>query len=375
MIVGFLALWSPVYNWDVIPYIACARSLETADVNDIHSFTYRMVQAGVPEPDRAKLLGLDGSNYKKIMTKDPRAFNQQLFFYRIRIIYIAFIYLLHKTGVNIVFSTFIISAVSVILGLWIIFHLCYGRIAVAFVYALPLLCLFFGVLDVARLSTPDGIAFLGVILSAYLYVSNKPNTILIFLPWLVAVRTDLILFVLPLLGFMLIYQPNYRLRVLISLICSVAAYSVLNRYFQYPGWKTLFYFQFIERLAFPAAAATTSISWSQYLKIFCVNGLGDMILFNKEFVLFLIFAWIGIYYVAIRRNIDYRADNRSVSLFACCLIYILVHFVLFPAAWNRFFLGQYVAGSIVLLSLMTDAVPGEELQSAGANVNAAAGAT
>jgi hypothetical protein len=154
------ALSRPQFNWDIIPYLGATGSFEIQDKQALHASVFDELARFVPASAYQSLV--TGSDYRVAVATDPEAFSQQLPFYQPRVLYIGLLFLLSKLGLNVVMVTYLISAVSVALGLWVLFVAFHRTLSGYLLLLFPVLALGMGVLDLARLSTADGLAFLAI---------------------------------------------------------------------------------------------------------------------------------------------------------------------------------------------------------------------
>jgi hypothetical protein len=102
-----LSILKPYYNWDLIAYVASAKSYEEKEIKKLHSFTYEQIENSVSESTWEELTGSQDNNidqqYRRIIHTDPTAFAEQLPFYQIRSAYPILMYLFYKLGIPIVF--------------------------------------------------------------------------------------------------------------------------------------------------------------------------------------------------------------------------------------------------------------------------------
>jgi hypothetical protein len=67
------------------------------------------------------------------------------------------IYLLYKTGVDIILATHLISGLAVVVAIAFLYLMSVSFLSKPFIYTSPPLAVIFGILDLARYSTPDGL--------------------------------------------------------------------------------------------------------------------------------------------------------------------------------------------------------------------------
>lgn len=348
----YQSVYMPFHNWDIIGYIAAAKSFEEQDFESLQSFTYEQLRQSVPASTYEELILID--SYRQTVSKDVTVFKEQLPFYQIRPVYTGLIYLLYKAGVNIGFATHIISGVAVVVAIAFLYLISVSFLAKQFIYAVPPLAVIFGVLELGRFSTPDGLAFLAVILSAYLYLKNHITALLIILPVVLGIRTDLILFTIPLALCIFVLEKNYRRKASISMLISVAVYISIETYWNSPGWATTFYFTQIQILTHPISAPPV-LTVQNYFSVL-YNGIKTVI-YNKPFILFILIASYSLYFIrkiskAKPVMITFKSPSTVIS--GVCLFFVVSHFLAFPVIWDRFFTGQYLIVAVSGLIMMSD---------------------
>ena len=345
------SVYKPFHNWDMIMYVAAAKSFEERDVKSLHTFTYDAVRSSVSE---AKYESLIQGEYRHAIRTDPSAFNEQLPFYQIRPVYNGLIYLLYKAGIDIGFATHLISGVAVVVALAVLYLLSVSFLGRPSIYAVPFLVVIFGVTDLARYSTPDGMAFLAIIFSAYLYLKQRILLLLIFLPIMLCIRTDLILFAVPLLLFILAFWKGFRKKAVLSMLMSVLVYVVSGAYWENPGWSTIFYFTFIQRLSHPLSTPPTLTVYHYLYVLFDgIRALPN----NRTFALYGLFSAYALYIIinrTKREDLFHVFHFPPIVMSVVCIMFVIGHFLFFPVAWDRFLSGPYLIGAFSLLVMMTD---------------------
>lgn len=352
-----LSIYKPYYNWDLIGYIASAKSFEEQDLKSLHSFTYDQLRNSVPDETYEKLIqGIDirTSSYRQAISTDSSAFKEQLPFYQIRPIYTGLIYLLYKTGINIVFATHMISGVAVVAAIFFLYLMSVSFLGKPLIYAVPPLAFLFGVVDLARYSTPDGLALLAVTLTAYLYLKKRLSLLLILLPIMLGIRTDLILFAVPLLSFIIVFEESSRWKAALSILISIVAYIAIGAYWENPGWSTIFHQTLAQYLTHPISMPGTLTAQHYFHALF--KG-GMTLIMSRTIVLYALVAAYSLYLIRKRTmttSFVITVRSPSVVLELVCLIYVISHFLAFPAADNRFLSASYVIAAFSLLLMMTD---------------------
>lgn len=341
----------PFNNWDMVAYIAAAKSFEERDIESLHSFTYQQLRNSLPRAEYEELVQGD---YEHAISADWSAFREQLPFYQIRPVYTGLIYLLYKIGVNIVSATHVVSGIGVVAALALLYLMSVSFLAKPLIYTVPPLALVFGMLDLARSSTPDGLVFLAVILSAYLYLRHRITQLLILLPIMLGIRTDLILFTIPLLFFIFLFERTSRWKAALAVLTSVAIYIGILAYWKNPGWSTTFYCTLVQPLIHPISMPPTLTRQHYFHALFrgiksCVN--------NKSLVLYVLAAAYSLHLIkkqAKATSLAIALRSPSAALAIVCFVFVMSHFLAFPVPWNRFFSGAYMTGAFSFLVLMSN---------------------
>jgi GT2 family glycosyltransferase len=346
-----LCLYNPLLNWDIVGYIGSANALALGDTASLRVLTYTQLRHSVPSPIYDELTN---GSFRREISLDSSAFREQLPFYQIRLVYTGLIYLLFKLGCDIVLATYTISGASVVAGVALLYVVSKRILARPFLYAIPPLAVIFGVPDLARYSTPDGLAFLSAILCAYLYLARRFGLLLIVLPITVAVRTDLILFSIPLLFFIVLSETGWRFRAAFSACASVGVYVGIGAHFRNPGWSTIFYHSFVGVMTHPASTPVP-LNAPHYFRAL-MNGAAGAIS-DKEFTLYVLVAMYSFYLIkreAGRTSIFSALKSPTMSLPVVCFVSVASHFVAFPVVWDRFFAAQYMISVLSLLAMVSD---------------------
>ncbi len=361
------ALKSPSNNWDMIAYAGSVKSFETSDKKAIHDFAYSELEQYVDTETFQELT--TSSAYRQTLYEDPESFWQVLPWYQIRPVYTGLMYAINKAGVNIYFASLLISAVSVFIGLWVFYLAFRPYIADAFWFALPFFIILNGTFKIAHASTPDGLAFLWVGILTYFFL-RRHRLFIWLLPLSVIVRTDLIFLVALFLAYLFwsytkekrksVKKQGFRLiktlrgKVVVASLASVVIYLIINKVFGNYGWATVFHLMFIGRINYPADTIV-HIEFMQYLNQL-VESLPRM-LQNNEFDLY-----VGIFLLQmgmllnlkeLRNSFVSLMSQRIDALMVISFMFVVIHYLVFPADQSRFFIGQYLIGLLVFLSLLT----------------------
>lgn len=339
------SLRSPHWNWDLVPYVACALEGRFSDSEDLRAATFAEVRRGVPL-SRFRVLTTGG--YFGDVFHDPEALEEQLPFYRIKPAYVMLLRLVARAGMPLVTATLVVSvAASALFALLVLYWLrrhfaprAAGPLAV-------LLSLLIGLPIVARLSTPDalsgcvlwvvvyalcergalGVASLAVILS----VAVRSDNVVVGL-WLAA-----LLFALDRRGGRLHPLPHAAtaLGVILVYEASVKAAGA------YP-WTTFFVHSFRAPLSLPAEWHGT-LSLRFYLEVIARNA--HMFLDPQPAAIVLLGA---VAFVQLPAGEDLRSGLRR-ALPPLVLLLAVGRYLLYPFVMGRHLFPFYAAIGVLFL--------------------------
>ena len=354
-----LCLSRPIHNWDMIGYIAAAKSFETSDPAALHAFTYDSLRRAVT-PDEYQ--ALTTGPFRAAVAASPDVLAEQIPFYRIRPLYNGLVYGLYRAGVDIGFATHLLAGLGVALALLLLFPAATSLLARPFLFALPPLAMIFGAFEVARLSTPDGLAYLAFVLAALLVVRRRFRGLYVLAPLCLGLRTDLILFTLPLLLLIAARERAQRRAALVAAVASVAAYVAIAVIWKAPGWATLLRFTFVSSDTHPLTAGG-GVTAGQYAVIL-KEGLKSL-LYKKPFLLYLLAAGYSLWLMLAGGGLRNALRSPSATLALAAMAFVAAHFLLFPVAWIRFFAAPQLVGALALLGLVSERMKTGPTESAG----------
>jgi hypothetical protein len=350
----FYCLYAPIYGWDMIAYIALAKQMMGSSAADAHAYTYQSLRETLPDYLFNELAsGRSGHpsqviEYRVKMLNDPSAFQEQLRFYNVRVLYILLLAGIIKFGLNPILATSIISAsfaASVTMIMWL-----FSRNIINIVYfpALVVSIGWSGLLSIGKYSTPDAMATFGVVLLFAMHCHSSRATFFIC-PFLVMIRNDLSVLSIIYLIYIFVVVPDQQKPALFSAVATAVVLYTLNTYFDYPGWKKVFYFTFVKWTINPLTEAMplTLMDYMQQL----VRGIRSS-MFDPHFSAFLSLAFLLIAYTFSYvhvRDMYKLLYYKVYSLFFVCMVYVLVRFLLFPVAWERFYVPVYLWTAFTLI--------------------------
>lgn len=345
----------PKNDWDLLGHLASVYQFGGASSQEVHSQSFREAKNHVPEKELQELI--EGNKYRVIWSSSHEAFTQLIPFYSPRVLVTLPAYLADAMGLSPLLTLRLMSSLWAALS-FIIFVIAFRPfIESSLCWALPLVGLFCGMLEIARFEGADAIACFFISVFTYLYLRKSPWClfILIVLP---LTRSDTIIFsVLGILAWFLFYRRHYTLCSL-ALILSSCVYFVINYYFDNYGWSKQFYVVNVEYLGF-AAQSEVNISIGSYFNAF-LKGL-ILTVYDKTLIgIFIVFIAISSLYLVDRKTI-FSSEENGISedkrliygLVFVAILFVVLHFIAFPHVLIRYFVGEYMIVCLAALSLLT----------------------
>lgn len=348
----------PTHDWDMIAYVASALYDDGLRGEAWRDAVYAQVRADVNDHEYAQLVGQDPivtgdqiAEYRAAVARDPRALEQQLPFYRVKILYMTLVKGAHRLGLPYVKATYAVSAASAA-AMVMVFGLLLMRLR------LPLLLLPVGVTaanicafnnvafgSLASQSTPDAIAALYAVVCLWL-ATRKDGAGLAAAALAPLARPDFIILSAALVAAILLTRRDEspasgspRLAGVargplvagaLSLACAGAIYVAQNHFLGAYSFATLFNFSFMGFAPYPQSMAL-STDPRDYLLAYLhaakqtfesrhivVYGLTIAALFNPYL-----------------RDLT-RGRFTAVFAFAP-MAYVAIHVAVFPEYFDRFF--------------------------------------
>jgi hypothetical protein len=343
-----MSFTSPFLNWDILGYIGATLALTDHATTNIHRLTFQTIQSYFP-PE--VFFASVNAPFRIALLTDPQAFAQQLPFYQIRLGYTSLVHILSLTGISIIAATHIISALSVAVALVLLFGMSRTFLAPKLRIAIPLAALAFGFTNIARTSTPDGLALLAIIGSSFLYLKNEASVLVRLLPMLGFIRTDLSLFSLIMLTALLTQNAASKRAIAASVAATLVVCFGLERAFGHPGWATILYVTLVQPLPYPLSQPPT-VTPELYANTL-LQGLRTLAHEGS----FLIYATLSLSCTLLLRKVSKGStvpSSPASQLEVICASYIALHFVALPVAWDRFFAAPYLMGVFALLTMLTE---------------------
>jgi len=345
----------PYPIWDMLGYAASVYSVKDLTAEQIHTTVYTGLRDNV---DLATYLALTESNsYRLTMSLDAQAFNQQIPFYKIRVLYIVMLFVADSFGFDIFSSMHFLAAFFGSVGFLILYFAMRTHLHPFIWLLFPFI--FFGITTnflLLRQGGVDAFAFFWMSLLTALYFRNS-KFLMPVLAISVLVRTDMILFAMLMYGILLLSDKKSLNTVVAWALITVACFITVNVWAGNYGWFTLIYFVFSSNMT------------ATHPEIYSVEGAFTLSQY-MEFI-FSAYSWVSpwlwlsigcgilsmiVFTVLVATNSGQRENEqiinqaKKINLYgAICFAYILLHYLLFPAFFMRFFTGHCV---FMVLSLL-----------------------
>jgi len=258
---AFLTIWNyqkREYGWDMPGYIGSVYKMEFPDSpQKVHQLTFQSIKKEASKAEYEKLSGV--KPYHKatqVFEKNADAFFEQLPYYEIKVGYNLAVFILQKVGFSPPMSVLAVSLFSYFFSAIFIFFILRKTIfpdnwlltvlIVSGVMLLSPLAL------MSHAPTPDLFVFLFILIMIFgLFSKWKKWLIFIVLFFITLVRPDYIPFTLTYLItiFLFEYIKNKKIEVAFILqgVILLGLYIGIVEYYNYPGWRNLFYDSFIYR--------------------------------------------------------------------------------------------------------------------------------
>lgn len=288
---------------------------------ELRRATYSDLESSV---DRKIFNQLVDGPYNSVVYADSKSLEQQLPFYKIRYLYLMLCDFLSGFLGSISFSTVVVGALfSSLIYLIASFYFINNS---GVVMIMPLVMGYFGLVELARLSTPDSMAVF-LALTAVLYFNSARFFALVLLSIIPLVRTDYIILV-AILFFYRLFCGGRKYEYLFF-IASLLSYFLVNKYAENYGYFVIFNFTLIpnELKAYPAEMLL-STNPADYLRAY-LHGFEKLL--SSKFIMLYIIAGL----IFFGRRSDFISDKLPARAVVIPAFFIILHFIAFPAAFER----------------------------------------
>jgi hypothetical protein len=351
IIVAYLSVhtyFNPYYSYDLVPYVASTISIDEKSPQKIHDETYKVLKELVP----TNIYNMfTKGNFGETMATNTKSFYQQLNYYTSKPLYILLIYFIHKLGIDLVKSVYLISILSFI-GISILIYLTFRKYQSG-IYVLGLIGILMLCQPISLIpghNTPDSLSAFIILLSLYLILNKKKMK---WLPYIlliisVGVRPDNLIICGALVAYFGIFSPKENrisLLKMVGFLCgTLIVYFAISRLNHSYGWSTLFTIAFDHFVPFPADT-TVHVGINEYLHALFKNGKS---LLSTYFFYFMIVGIMGL--IMQNKTIMGRTFHHLIWLMFGV---IAIFFILFPSAEvDRYFITEYLVILIATLNII-----------------------
>ncbi len=335
-VLAWAGLADPLCNWDLAGYTACALELRGTPESSLREETYRSLEGALPPEAYADMASSTPGRIAR--ATDDASFLQHMPFYRARPVYTALLAGLTEAGLDPLQASSAISTAAALATLLLLLRLVPGGSTPGRTAAVAIGSLGAGLVEVARHATPDALAALCAVSVAALLLRGRRAAPAMF-PLCVLVRTDLLLFVLPLCAFALARPAFPRVTTVLCAAVSIALAPLLHHLAGGYGWGTTFRCTFLEQAARPALMSG-SVTPADYLAVIR-SSLAAIPHAETWVFLFAAVVVLGLSSGAPGRASLRGPEGDARSMLMAAGLSALLHFLVFPAAWLRFFAGQF----------------------------------
>lgn len=350
----WLAVSSPIYTWDAVPYVGATLSIEINDPITLHQSTYRLLQESL-EPEQYR--GLISGEYAADIFENPHHFNSQLNMYLVKPLYVASLRFLHVMGLNPVDGLILLSLVPGVL-ICILLYVWLNSMVTPIQSSILMIC--FAVAarlpDLSRVPVPDNLSSLAILSAFYFLVVRKSHLLMAVLLLLsVLIRTNNIItvcLVFPVICWgHYIRSGSWSSRVLLCCLgywaTALVLYFVLSMEFDQQWWR-LFYHTLIES-QIDITAFEQPFSFLMYVEV--LSTAFSQLVASGSLLFSVLPVFLLIFLLAIKRSwrdvcssfITPKSELTLSQLAVLSLFLFLVFFLLFPlvSGWDRFFTPYY----------------------------------
>jgi len=362
-VLAALTFWNysnRIYDWDMPGYIGCMYTLDYPDSPDkVRELTFSSIKKEAPANHYSDINGTDPKDVtRQYFEKSTESFSQQLPYYDIKVGYNLAIILLYKIGFTAPMSVLFLSLISYFVSgilLFYIFKIIFpNNYWIALFLTIGMLLLP-PVTEMSRISTPD--MFILVMLLIFmigLLKKWKEWIMFLILFLIIFIRPDYITFTLTYLITAWIYtfviDKKIDLSYFLQAAVLVILYFSIIKFYNFPGWRDLFYDTFIYRRPFILTQPANFTFQDYFLILFekivnfkkvtliAVGSLGLIFYCSKD-------KWIRIYsgFIFVNIYIKFIFFPQSATLrffFGFIILLLIMLFLAFSKKYNGFRLGK-----------------------------------
>lgn len=354
-IMSYYLYTHPYYNADIEAYMGLVYKAKYPNmkIEDIHKKVYDELKSKKPETGKVNIgreeEAAGDNSYYHILSENPKAYEEELQFFTVKPFYNFINSLFFRIGFEASTATFLITIISYILTLILIFIFLLNvlknhYLSLLFTIALSL---FKPLLDTSRHATPDGLSTFLLLLTFY-YAVVKRNLFATAISGMLCIltRPEYFIFYSFLMALLFLFRKDFGFRrreITFTLIYFALTFGLIQ-YFNRIPWPVLFMNQFTQVQIYPISAPDP-FSFHDYLR--CIKGK-LLIEFNSSyFPLLLIFIVMILDHKALMKRSRYSL--AYAGLYIAIYLTVILRFFMFPTLVNRMMVGFYL---LIILSLI-----------------------
>ena len=331
------------YDWDLPGYLGCLFESEyPGNIEKIKNETYLSIRKEASLKQFDNLVG--ASSHRKVLFENADAFNEQLPYFQVKIGYNLLVRAFYFIGFSAPYSVLYLNSLLFFISI-IFFYFSLKAIYLEYPFFVFFASVLFSSLPVlhylSRIATPDILLVLLLLVFADFIINNKNSYFIFFIIFLIMFsRPDYIIFGLSFYFFKILYEyfllKKINFNNLIFIILIGTAYFLIIKYYNYPGWKHVFYDSFIFRRAY-ISGQSPEFNFKTYIDII-LKGIVNM----KKVILSSLFLTLSILYLSKNIWIKFVAVNLFLNIY--------LKFLFFPAAGEyRFYVPFIFALFLIFL--------------------------
>lgn len=335
------------YNADIEAYMGIVYKIANPNmsIEEIHGKVYDELKEKNPEKFNFKIEedvdAIGDSKYYKILSENPKIYDEELQLFTVKPFYNYVNSIFFRLGFSASSSTFIITIISYVLIVLLIFIFLSKIISNNWIvlFLTILISLFKPLLDASRHATPDVLSCLLLLLSVYFLLMKKDLLwTSIFGVLCILTRPDYIVFycLTSVLAYFFRSEMNLKSRGIFVSFSSFLISFIILQSFNKISWSVLLMNQFVKIQWYPISNPD-ALNYIDYFNLIKRKLLFE---FNSSYFILLLIFIVIIY----SKTFSWKNLQQRLSLFFLIIIYltVFVRFFIFPSLVNRMMVGYYL---------------------------------
>lgn len=361
VVLSYLTFWNyknRIYDWDMPGYLGCLYTSQFPNAPEkVKDLTFTFIKQEAPADHYNDIIGLKPiDKTRQAFENSTKSFTEQIPYFQIKVGYNLIISLFYNVGFTPPMSVLFASLISYFISGLLLFYLLKIIFPDNYLIAIGLtivIAILPPMTYMSRVSTPDMFIFQFLLMFAIALIKRWNKWIVfLILVTITFTRPDYIPFTFSYVVVLVLFEYYKNKKIDLFLLAQAAIllflYLFIIRFYNYPGWKDLFYDSFIYRR--PTISEQPAVfSFGDYLNIL----LSKIIYFKK----------VSLISLSMLAAIFYLSKDQWVRVCAVFVfINIYIKFVFFPhSSGLRFFFGFIMLLFIVLLYALSKKYNGFKL--------------